>query len=109
MTETPITQALNKLWEAAPAVIDSLGDEFTYRQFLRALMNASKHAYIELLNANFHREDPFDAAHQQIGKRLKTMVEDMGYDRHVGGVDLSIFDGETVKITYRRATDGHLL
>lgn len=102
MTDSTITQALDNLWEAAPDVIKVLGDEFTYHQFLRTLMRHSKHAYIELLYANFHRPDPFDAAHQMIGKRLKKMALDMGYIREENGLDLSIFDGEVKKITYRR-------
>lgn len=83
-------------------MMDSLGDEFTYHQFLRALMDAAKHAYIDLLKANYHRDDPFDAAQQQVGKRLKKMALDAGYERIEGGKDLSIFDRETLKITCRR-------
>jgi hypothetical protein len=102
MTESEITQALNKLWEAAPSVMESFGDEFTYRQFLRRVMECSKHAYIDLLQANYHRDDPFDAAQQQIGKRLKKMAEAAGFQRYEKGMDQSIFDRETLKITYRR-------
>lgn len=102
MSESKITQALDRLWEHAPEVMASLGDEFTYRQFLRALMDRCKHAYIDLLNANYHREDPFDAAQQQVGKRLKKMADEAGFERVDGGKDLSIFDRETTKISYRR-------
>ena len=102
MTESDITQALDKLWESAPEVMESLGDKFTYHQFLRALMDHCKHAYIDLLQANYHRDDPFDAAQQQVGKRLKKMAEAAGYDRIERGKDLSIFDRETLKITYQR-------
>lgn len=102
MSESKIMAALDKLWLAAPFVMQSLGSEFSYHQFLRALMDNQKHAYIELLQANYHRDDPFDAAQQQVGKRLKKMAEEAGYQRVEGGKDLSIFDRETVKITYRR-------
>lgn len=102
MTETPITQALDNLWLAAPSIMDSLGGEFTYHQFLRVLMDKEKHKYIDLLQANYHRDDPFDAAQQQVGKRLKKMALDAGYERIEEGTDLSIFDRETLRITYRR-------
>ncbi len=102
MAESDITQALNRLWETAPSVMESLGEEFTYRQFLRCLMDQSKHAYIDLLQANYHRDDPFDAAQQQIGKRLKKMATEAGLKRREVGKDLSIFDRETLKIIYRR-------
>ena len=102
MSEFEITQALNKLWESAPEMMASLGGEFTYRQFLRALMDRQKHAYIDLLKANYHRDDPFDAAQQQVGKRLKKMAEEAGYKRSEGGKDESIFGRETLRITYRR-------
>lgn len=102
MTESDITSALDNLWEVAPEVMAALGSEFTYHQFLRTLMDRHKHAYIDLLQANYHREDPFDAAQQQVGKRLKKMAEEAGYQRSEGGKDLSIFDRETLKITYRR-------
>lgn len=102
MTDSQITEALDRLWEAAPDVMASLGASFTYHQFLRALMDRCKHDYIDLLKANYHRDDPFDAAQQQVGKRLKKMALDAGYERIEGGTDLSIFDRETLKITYRR-------
>ena len=102
MTETPITQTLDNLWLAAPAIMDSLGEEFTYHQFLRALMDKEKHKYIDLLQANYHRDDPFDAAQQQVGKRLKKMALEAGYERIEEGIDLSIFDRETLRIVYRR-------
>ncbi|MCC6612513.1 MAG: hypothetical protein IT320_03485 [Anaerolineae bacterium] len=102
MTESKIIQALDELFAAAPTVMASLGNEFTYHQFLRALMDHQKHAYIDLLYANRHREDPFDAAQQQVGKRLKQMAQDAGYERIEDGKDLSIFDRETLRITYRR-------
>lgn len=102
MRDSEITQALDQLWQSAPEVMAAFGDTFTYRQFLRALMDREKHAYINLLNANYHREDPFDAAQQQIGKRLKKMAEEAGYTRIEGGKDESLFGRETQRITYRR-------
>ncbi len=100
MNDSEITQALDKLGESAPEIMASLGDEFTYRQFLRALMDGQKHAYIDLLKANYHRDDPFDAAQQLVGKRLKKMAEGVGFHRHEGGKDESIFGRETLRITY---------
>lgn len=102
MSESPITRALDQLWSAAPEIMAALGDEFTFHQFLRRLMDEQKHAYIDLLQANYHRSDPFDAAQQLVGKRLKKLALEAGYERVEDGKDLSIFDRETLRISYRR-------
>ncbi|NOG48688.1 MAG: hypothetical protein HND48_03975 [Chloroflexi bacterium] len=66
---TDRTDALDRLFVNADAIIDSLGDEFTSQQFLRRVIHEQQHAYIDLLVACRGSDIPFDQAHQKIGGR----------------------------------------
>lgn len=102
---TAITDARDRVFTNADAIIDSLGDEFTSQQFLRRVMHDQKHAYIDLLVACKAAGDPFDDAHQEIGNHLERMMAKRGYSktRHPNK-DTNIFLRPTMLTIYRKET-----
>ena len=101
---TAITDARDRLFVNADAIIDSLGDEFTSQQFLRRVMHDQQHAYIDLLVAHKHSPIPFDQAHQEIGNHLMRMLTKRGYSKErQPGKDINIFLNKTDLTIYRKA------
>lgn len=101
---TSITDALERLFENAISVIQDLGDEFTFQQFLREVAHDQQHAYIDLLYVSKNHERPFGHAHQHIGKRLRKIAEENGYEMSESSDnnELDFFGHETIKTVYRR-------
>ncbi|MFZ2879965.1 MAG: hypothetical protein WA009_10545 [Phototrophicaceae bacterium] len=100
---TDRTDALDRLFVNADAIIDSLGDEFTSQQFLRRVIHEQQHAYIDLLVAWSRDRNPFDKAHQHIGKALASIMEKRGFSKdRRRDEDINIFGNPTYLTTYRK-------
>lgn len=101
---TDITDARDRVFTNADAIIDSLGDEFTSQQFLRRVMHDQQHAYIDLLVAYKASPIPFDQAHQEIGNQLERMMAKRGYSKErQSNKDINIFQKKTMLTIYRKA------
>lgn len=98
-----MTDALDRIFTNAPSIMEQLGHEFTFQDFLRKAIHDQQHAYIELLVACRHLPSPFDQAHQKIGRRLRKVAADYGYEALPDKVpDTNIFRNGTLSTLYRR-------
>jgi hypothetical protein len=99
---TPFKAALDNLLEDAEALIFEFGDEFTFKQFLQTATKRNQQAYIDLLVASRHNENPFNVAHLQIGKRLSEIVVRLGYGKMGTRKIADIFGNDFDDPIYRR-------
>ena len=100
---TAIKNALDRVFTNAPTIMERLGNEFTSQNFIRKVMHDQQHAYIDLLVACKHLDTPFDQAHQKIGRQLKSIATEYGYEALPDKVpDTNIFRNGTESTVYRR-------
>ncbi|MFC1960654.1 hypothetical protein ACFLYO_08080 [Chloroflexota bacterium] len=103
---TTITDALDRLFTNASTVMTQLGDEFDSQGFLRKIIHDQQHAYIDLLNACAHLDQPFDQAHQKIGYRLSKIAPQYGYEPQPEKVPtINIFNNDSAAVVYRRSSE----
>lgn len=109
MTER--TKILDRLFTNAERFIEELNAEYgkvSNQEMLRMLTYDQQRAYIDLLYSfrDTERRKPFDAAHQEIGKRLLKVAEQQGYE-HAKEMDRethTFFGTDTIERFYRLET-----
>ncbi|MEL6524415.1 MAG: hypothetical protein AAFQ07_01780 [Chloroflexota bacterium] len=105
---TDANEALNRLFEDALDIVDSLEDVFTSQEFLRRIIqndggNGKQQAYIDLLVACYDATNPFTKAHMAIGKRLREMQDELGIvSLEENREEETIFRTSTTSPVYRK-------
>lgn len=108
MVSDKVDKILDDFFSGADKIIITFGSKFTFSQFLRKLSQQKQKLYILLLYESKDNTFPFQVVHLLISVRLRTLANDLGYNRdNQEGVnpkryDQDVFGNSQVSIIYTK-------